>query len=366
MRIVAIASGIVLGLIAATGLASACSYCGDPDLLAGGPSAGPTPILTPEDEHEGFYLINKGFTGNTVTTTGDTTTYGFTTVDVAQPVTIGRDVAVVGTGQTSFADGTSSNLRPTLSDGRPVAGTYVDSFKIDANGNKVWFDRTFLPDDSQTQTGNASAPPTDGSSAPPAAPAPDPAQAPVPEVGPSQAPTPPAPDTTSPSPYDGTPPEPVPAELIPSAGGGAELEPDAPVERETRPSETGGDTPGRPSTPDPRGREIRAGISLGPQADVLSRIEILRGRAVRLWIRATVNGSPARVLAWRLVSGDVIALGPVAGSGDEPFVAQWLDVGHPGDVFALRFDALVDTGGGAAARVPATIDVTVRSPAIVE
>jgi hypothetical protein len=99
---------------------------------------------------------------------------------------------------------------------------------------------------------------------------------------------------------------------------------------------------------------------------VLSRIEILRGRRVALWIRATVDGSPARVLAWRLVSGEVTALGPLSGAGDDPFVALWPAVGRPSDGFVIRFDAVVDVGGGSARSAPASINVIVRSPALVE
>ena len=358
MKAVVFISGIAMGLIATTGFAAACSFCGDPDLVASGPSVGPGVIPAEEAENAGLYTVTREFTGNIVTVSGQETQYTSTSVEVTQPTTKARDVAYAGTGEASFADGTSSNARPLLSDGRAAAGVWVDSYRQDASGNWVWFDRSFLVNDAEVAKEEAKVAAQVVARVEPVAataiqiPASEPFQPALsvismdlPEVLPDLR-------ALADEPTGGT-----------SVFGGSGAE--GPVDRWIPREPADPATPGGPSMPRPGSGVVRAGVALGPQADVLTEIEVLRGRAVRLWIRATVDGVPARVISWRLDSGDVTALGPIAGSGDDPFIAQWIAVGQADDVFVARFDATVEVSGSTVI-APATILVAVRSPAIVE
>jgi hypothetical protein len=345
MKVLVVVVSIVTLCLAGSRPVRACDQCG--------------PVLSDDDIAQGFYLVTKEYTGDTVTVSGPLTTYGFQTRDVA-PTSIARDVAVVTSGQRSPFDNTSSNSRPTLSDGRPVGGTYVDSYTLDANGNKTFITRTFLADDAELAKDAARK--TTGSVAPAEVVVPAPAPVPAPDLPQPQIPSAESPVVASPTAVPDVP------EIVRPIGLG--LEPAAPREPEREwivvRDEDGPGGPGAPLPPPAGGSDVRAGVALAPQADVLSRIEVLRGRRVGLWIRGTVDGSPSRVLGWRLVSGDVAALGPVSGSGDDPFVAQWLHVGRAGDAFVIRFSAVVEVRGGTARSVPAEITVTVRSPALVE
>jgi hypothetical protein len=234
----------------------------------------------------------------------------------------------------------------------------VDSFTLDADGNRVFLTRTFLPDDSELRKDAAKAATITPPEVTPAVV--PPAQIPAAEVTP--------PEVTPPAPKSGLDAPSTPVGPAPSAPDLAGTGLDVPLERDREPRDRADDPPATPVPPPspPAAHDVRAGVALGPQADVLSRVEILRGRRVRLWIRAFVDGAPSRVISWRLAAGDVTALGPVAGSGDEPFSAQWLTVGRPGDVFVLRFDAVVAVSGGDPRSAPAVVAVTVRSPALVE
>jgi hypothetical protein len=187
-------------------------------------------------------------------------------------------------------------------------------------------------DDAETARGTSATPAPARTSAP---------AAPAVTVTPSPAPTP-IPVAIA------TPP---PALAAPSLG-------DAPAQ----PTEP----PPPPAAPPPATRVVSAGIALAPQADPVSRAEVLRGRRVPLWVRAWVDAVPARVTSWRLLSGELTALGPVSGTGDEPLVARWLEVGPPGTTFPLRMRAGVDVPGEGVRELDVSIDVVVRSPAIVE
>lgn len=120
-----------------------------------------------------------------------------------------------------------------------------------------------------------------------------------------------------------------------------------------------------PSAP-PTPRLVRAGIALAPQADPLDRVEVLRGRRIPLWIRATIDDVPARVTGWALLSGELISLGPVAATGDEPLVATWRSVTRPGTSFRVRVLASIDVPVEGRREVETSIEVVVRSPAIVQ
>lgn len=99
---------------------------------------------------------------------------------------------------------------------------------------------------------------------------------------------------------------------------------------------------------------------------MLARIEVLRGRRVDLWARALVDGAPGRVASWSYSSGELTALGPIAGSGDQPLGAMWDRITPPGTTFAVRMSVTVDLPGEGNRIVTAHIEVVVRSPAIVE
>lgn len=298
------------------------------------PEPAPTPVavtLDPEAERItlGLHWVADAWTGHLVTTEGPVTT--FTTSSVAlETGTAARLVARVGTGENSGYDPLLYGGRMALSDGRLVKG--------DVYANYVWtgfdwvLDRyVFFQDDLEiARLGQIPAEPIPTSVLPP-----DP---------PPSVPAPPA--VTAPIPV--TPP---PAFVAPLTG-------DVPSTPVSSPP------PNETSRPVPR--EVRAGIALAPQADPLGRVEVLRGRPVPLWVRATIDGIPARVVSWQLSSGDLIALGPVSGSGDEPLVATWRSITAPGMTFTVRVRATVDIPGEGPRAVDAAIDVTVRAPALVD
>jgi len=115
-----------------------------------------------------------------------------------------------------------------------------------------------------------------------------------------------------------------------------------------------------------RARAVAAGLALAPQADALGRIEVLRGRRIALWVRATVDGEPARVIRWEFRGGEVTVLGAIAGSGEEPLVGAWREMGRQGASFVLTVRATVEVAGEGPREVDATIEVVVRSPAVIE
>jgi hypothetical protein len=138
----------------------------------------------------------------------------------------------------------------------------------------------------------------------------------------------------------------------------------APLTGDVVPSSSPVTTTAPDGPPPVRSRDVRVAIALAPQGDLLGRIEVLRGRRVSLWMRATVDGSPARVAAWTLVSGDLTALGPISGSGEEPLVATWRTLSAA--PFTVRVSVTVEVPGDGGRELEAAIDVIVRSPALVE
>jgi hypothetical protein len=107
------------------------------------------------------------------------------------------------------------------------------------------------------------------------------------------------------------------------------------------------------------------GVTPSIQGDVLQRIEVLRGRAIRLWLRATVNGVPVRVVQWRAWGGELVALGPVGGRGDDPLVARWDTLPPPGGVWPLQVSLTIEAGG-IRQDFAQEIAVAVRAPALGE
>ena len=235
----------------------------------------------------GIHRVNQVWAGDVVTKNGPVTTYASNTVQ-QDAGTYAKRVATVGTGVKSSYDSLLANGRTSLSDGRPVSGDIYANYV--SKGSTVVFDKfVFFQDDREvaqrtpTPTPRATPRPT---------PAPRPTAAPRPaaQVGRPRA-------TPTPSP--------------------------APTRRpRSTPRPTAAPTPAPTAAPAPP-RVVRAGIALAAQGDPLGRIEVLRGRRVDLWPRATVDGSPGRVPSWRLASGELTALGPLSGGGDEPLRAMW-------------------------------------------
>lgn len=285
----------------------------------------------------GLHRVDEVYVGSVVATSGLRTTFGTTTAE-ADPGTAAELIASVPTGAASGYEGVLWNERLRLSDGRYVGGDLYENFAWDGtrwrHDKYVWFQ-----DDSELASLPVTPLPPTAIVEPPLTPPLE--TAPVVEIAePRPLSEPPAPGARTPR---EDPLEPVAGPFAPPA----QL-----------------NTP--PPAPSARPRDVRAGVALAPQADALARIEVLRGRAVRLWLRAFVDGAPATVAGWRLVSGEVSAVGPLGGAGDDPFTATWEHVSPQGAPFTLVFDVSVVVSGEGVRSTPATIDVLVRSPAIVE
>ena len=85
-------------------------------------------------------------------------------------------------------------------------------------------------------------------------------------------------------------------------------------------------------------------------------IEVLRGR------RTTLSFSGDGVAAWRLRSGEGVALGALAGSAGEPFVARWDRLAPPNTTWAVRF--VLEYADGTDREL--VVRVAVRAPGLVE
>ena len=114
----------------------------------------------------------------------------------------------------------------------------------------------------------------------------------------------------------------------------------------------------------PRVPVIRAGVSTSPLVEPRTEIEVLRGRAIRLWIRAAVDGVTQPVGSWQIRSGDHVALGPSSGDGDDPFIARWDVVTPPGTAWTLAVETTTAVDGLPHVSVSEVI-VVVRSPALI-
>ena len=295
------------------------------------PAPRPTPRPTPRPAPKpasiaasmGLHSVTQVWAGDVVTRTGPVTTYTSNTVQ-QNAGTYAKQVAMVSTGQKSAYDSSLSNPRATLTDGRAVSGDIYANYVW--TGSTLRLDRYVFFQDDLDIARQAAARPTAA-----------PVRAPAPTARPA---------ARTPRPI------PIAAPVTPAPVGFVATPRPAPS------------TP-RP-TPTPRPRVVSAYIALAAQGDALARIEVLRGRRVDLWPRALVDGAPGRVSSWTLVAGDVTALGPVAGSGDQPLAARWDDVVFGSPPYDLRFSVFVEVPGEGLRRVDASIDVVVRSPAIVE
>lgn len=262
------------------------------------------PVLT-SDTPTGIYAVTDAYAGDYVVRDGAVTTYGTSTVH-GPTDTYARVVDTVATGVGSVFDGAAFNGRTALTDGRPVAGTFYESFfRVDAGFVSLGI--VFFQDDAEMARSVPT--PVPASSAAPARAVP---AAPVPVSAPAEATPAPAPrpvgvvtpqlEARAPQPVLVTPAGPLP----PIAGG---------------------------------------------------RIEVLRGRRTQVWL-----GALPAVEAWRFTGGEAIVLGASQGSADEPFVARWDWLAAPGTALPLSF-AVVIAGAPPRALV---IEVVVLSPGLVE
>lgn len=275
------------------------------------PATDSAPFIAPPP---GIYYVTDTYVTDVVTTSGPLTTYTTTTIHESTG-SWARVLETVGTGILSAYDGIAFNGRRSLSDGRPVAGTYYENFVLTEAGF-VPVSVVFFQDDAElarlaAETTAAQRTPT---------PEPTSASAPV------RTPIPFAPCCATSQRPHGTPPA--------------------------------GSTPSL--------RPVRPVLSLLPVSAPLTRIEVLRGRAVSLWLRAFVDEHEVPVRTWSVESGEVGDAAARSGVGTEPFRTSWRVLAPVGSSYNLVFRLEVDTPETGRRIVKGTILVTVRSPALEE
>jgi len=257
-----------------------------------------SPEPAPVAPPPGIYLVTDTWAGDTVTRSGPLTTYATETLHETTG-SYARVLQTVATGGSSAYDGAAFNGRAALTDGRSVAGTYYENY--------IWTDAGFVPvsivffqDDSEIarEQSRARADPS-----PAVAAQRSPALSPGP--GPAAAPT------ITP-PVIGQPASPAPA-----------------------------------PTPSP----VRPSVLLPDRS-----IEVLRGR------RTTISFLGDDVRSWRFLSGEGVALGLLAGTAADPFIARWDVLAPAGSTWAVRF--LVGYADGTTHE--RVLRVAVRAPVLVE
>ena len=274
-------------------------------------------VPEPAPEPAGLYLVNEVYVRDTVVVDGPLTTYSTVTASDT-PGTYARELGAVVTGDASVYDGASVNGRLQLSDGRPVAGSYYETFVLTAAGF-VSIGITFFQDDAELAR-LARIDPR--------------------EIGVSSGP--------------------------PAVLGGAVLPPSA-----AAPGTPSGSGPGGDARPDPaagepgsaRSPDVRTGVLTGGGLRAASAVETLRGRLIALSPVALVDGAPATTLTWRVTPGPAIAA-RVSGTGVEPFVGRWDRLPPPGSTWSLRFAITVRDQLGAVHDAEVAVAVRVLSPAI--
>ncbi len=288
---------------------------------------------------EGIYRVTEVYVRDVVTVEGPLTTYETETITWS-PGSYARELETVGTGSASALDGAAFNGRLTLSDGRPVAGTFYENF--------VWTDAGFAPvsvvffqDDAELRRAAAAPPPV-----------PEPA-------GLVLAPVDRAPTVIGSAPAGSAPDAPDGAAAF-APPQSADRDGPAPGAAGVPPAPAAPPLPPAPAPPVSPVGSVAPAVG-GPAA---ARVEVLRGRRAVLWPRAQVDGQSAIVLAWRLVSGEASAA-TAAGSGAAPFVARWDRLAPPGGTYLLRFALQVEVPGDRRPReIEARVEVAVLSPAL--
>lgn len=295
------------------------------------PTPRPVPRAQTVAAAMGLHRVNKVWAGDVVQRKGPVTTYTSKTAQ-QNAGTFAKQVASVASGQKSAYDLVLSNKRTTMTDGRAVSGDIYANYIW--NGSTMKLDRfVFFQDDREVAR------------------AATPTAAPVRTAAPVPTPAPRA----TPRPAVATPRSTLRSASTPRPR--STPRPAATVRPNRTPRPTA--TPRAPAV-------VSAGLALAAQGDALARVEVLRGRRVELWPRALVDGSPGRVVSWTYASGEVTALGPLGGSSDGPFAARWDQITPPGSWFTVRMSVTVDVPGEGQRTVSASIEVLVRSPAIVE
>lgn len=266
----------------------------------------PLPLVAPPP---GIYFVTDTYVADVVTSSGPLTTYSTTTIHESTG-SYARVLDIVGTGASSVFDGRAFNGRRTLGDGRAVAGTYYQNYAL-IGGQFVPVSVVFFQDDAELARILAASTPT---------------PAPVAKAAAASTPARPGAITCcSSAPSAATP--------VPVA------------------------TP-RPASP------IRPGVSLVPTSVPLSSIEVLRARAVALWLRAFVDGREVPVVSWTLLSGDPGETLATSGPGGVPFRASWSRLAPAGAAYDLVFRLEVETPDSGRRSADAAIAVVVRSPAL--
>lgn len=287
----------------------------------------PPPLVVPVPP--GIYRVTDVYVGNVVTRSGPLTTYTTTTAR-QDPGTYARVLETVATGRTSAYDGNAFNGRASLSDGRPIAGTYYENFVL-TRGRFVPVSVVFFQDDRELAAQRRPAA-TPAVRAPAATPFPLGSWKPIPAAAARPAPRP----TPVRTPTPAAPAVPAPPAWTPAP---------APVAT-------------------PRVPVIVPGVATSPLGGIAGTLVVLRGRPVDLWVRATVDGRTVSVSGWRIVAGEHVPLGPTSGAGGEPFRARWDRVTPPGAVWTAQVEATVHVGG-VAYTARGDVRLSVRSPALI-
>jgi len=273
---------------------------------AGHADPDPAPFIAPPP---GVYYVTDTYVADVVTSSGPLTTYSTTTVHESTG-SYARVLDNIGTGSSSAFDGSAFNGRRTLSDGRPVAGTYYQNYVL-TEGGFVPVSIVFFQDDA--------------------------------ELARLLAATTPAPTRSS-------------SALPPTM---------PPITRSLLPPCCAGERPVAVAPPPPAPlKSIRPGISLLPASAPLSRLEVLRGRAVSLWPRAFADDQEVPVRSWTVIAGDVGDAVATAGSGAVPFQSSWARLAPPGASYELSFRIEVDSPATGHRTVDAVIAIVIRSPAL--
>jgi hypothetical protein len=273
------------------------------------PPVAPTPDPFAFIVPDGLYYVIDTYVADVVSTSDATTTYSTTTVHESTG-SYARAIDTVDTGASSAFDGLAFNGRGTLRDGRPLAGTYYETF-VQTTSGYVPVSIVFFQDDSETRRLAAGSSPSPSPS--PVTPRPTTASLPSEALGPSRAPVGPGPSS-------------------------------------------------QPSTV-PIASSLRAGIALAPDGPTLASAEVLRGRLTYFWPRAFANDVAVPVRSWRLLSAAPDRVSANIG-GIEPLAAQWIRMPAPDVHWPLRFEIFAE--GAPNEPIEAQITITVRSPALIQ
>jgi hypothetical protein len=294
------------------------------------PTAAEWPVPTPAMDAApyvapppGLYYVTDTYVADVVTTTGPLTTYATSTVHESTG-SWARVLETVATGGLSIHDGSAFNGRRTLTDGRPVAGTYYENY-VQTFSGFVPVSVVFFQDDAELARLAIETRQSQQSSAS--------------EMTSIQTPEEP---TSIPIPVGS------PIASAPCCG----------ISRRAEAS-----TLPRPT---PSIRPLRPVLSLLPASGPLTRIEVLRGRPVMLWLRAFVDEREVPVRAWSVESGNVGDVVAASGSGTVPFRTAWRTLAPAGSAYEIVFRVEVDTPETGHRTAHSTIGVTVRSPALEE